>query len=93
MFYALAFLKMTLISGHYVCDFHKEEKKHLPMFILHKFPSVAISNTYVDQAVIHIMGVKPEGGGCVHLDTSAHLNRAVIEKGQCSVATASDFSR
>ena len=38
------------------------------------------------------MRAKPTGGGCGHLDTRAHLKGAAIEKGQCSVVTASGFS-
>lgn len=91
MFHALAFLKMILISGHHVCDFHKEEKKHLFIFILCEFPSVAISNAYMDKALNYESEASRWRLG--HLDTAAHLKGAAIEKGQCSVATASDGSR
>lgn len=49
IFYTLASLKMILTSGRYVCDIHKEKKKQLPIFILHKCLSmaeVAISDAY-----------------------------------------------
>lgn len=51
MFHAFAFLKILLVSGHHVYDFDKEEKKPLIIFILCEFPSVAILNAYMDQAL------------------------------------------
>lgn len=91
MFHAFAFLKIILISGHHVYDFDKEEKKHLIIFILCEFPSVAILNAYLDQALNY--GGKASRWRLGHLDTAAHLKGAAIEKGQSRIATASDVSR